>query len=74
MPRLPVLSGDDFVKLMIKIGYVWEYTAGSHMILVHPTKHRLSVPRHRELDRGLLRKLISDAGLTRGAFIKLLSE
>ncbi len=74
MTRLPVISGDDFVNAMRKIGYTWDHTEGSHMILVHPTKNRLSVPRHRELDRGLLRKLISDAGLTRGAFIKLLSE
>ena len=72
MARLPVISGDDFVKVMRKIGYVWDHTEGSHMILLHPSKGRLSVPRHGELGRGLLRALIKDAGLTRDEFLKLL--
>ncbi len=74
MTRLPLISGDDFVKVMQKIGYVWDYTEGSHMILLHPSQGRLSVPRHKELGRGLLRALIRDAGLTRDEFIKLLRD
>ena len=74
MAHLPVTSGDDFVKAMQKIGYVWDHTEGSHMILLYPTGQRLSVPRHRELGRGLLRSLIRDAGLSREEFIKLLRE
>jgi len=70
--RLPVISGDDFVKAMGKIGYIWDHTEGSHMILLHPSEGRLSVPRHGELGRGLLRALIKDAGLTRDEFLKLL--
>jgi predicted RNA binding protein YcfA (HicA-like mRNA interferase family) len=72
--RLPVISGDDFVKAMRKIGYVWDHTEGSHMILLHPSKGRLSVPRHKELGRGLLRALIRDAGLTRDEFVTLLRD
>jgi len=72
--RLPVISGDDFVKVMRKIGYVWDHTEGSHMILLHPSRGRLSVPRHRELGRGLLRKLIRDAGLSREEFIALMRD
>ena len=45
---------------------------GSHMILIEPAGRMLSVPRHRELGRGLLRALIRDAGLTRKEFVKLL--
>ena len=74
MARLPVVSGDEFVKAMLKIGYVWDHTEGSHMILLHPSGRRLSVPRHKELGRGLLRSLIRDARLTREEFIKLLQE
>lgn len=74
MARLPVISGDDFVKAMHKIGYVWDHTEGSHMILLHPSKGRLSVPRHKELGRGLLRALISDAELTRDEFVTLLRD
>ena len=72
MPRQPVLSGDQFVRAVARIGYVWERTEGSHMILVGPRGKRLSVPRHRELGRGLLRSLIRDAGLTRDEFLDLL--
>ncbi len=74
MARLPIISGDDFAKAMRKIGYVWDHTEGSHMILLHPSRGRLSVPRHRELGQGLLRALIRDAGLTRDEFIALLRD
>jgi hypothetical protein len=42
------------------------------MILRHPSRRRLSVPRHSELGRGLLRRLIDQAGLTREEFQALL--
>ena len=73
MPRLPIISGDEFVKAVAKTGFVWDRTEGSHMILVGQMGRRLSVPRHRELGRGLLRSLIRDAGLTREEFLKLLT-
>ena len=38
MPHLPIISGDDFAKAMQKIGYKWDHTEGSHMILLHPSK------------------------------------
>ena len=72
MPHLPIISGDQFVKAMRKIGYNWDHTEGSHMILLHPSGRRLSVPRHPELGRGLLRALIRDAGLSREEFVNLL--
>ena len=43
------------------------------MILVKPgVPANLSIPDHRELDRGLLRGLIRDAGLSVDQFIALL--
>jgi len=74
VPRLPVISGDEFTKAIRKIGYVWDNTEGSHMILLHPSGRRLSVPRHAELGRGLLRALIRDAGLSRDEFMALLQD
>jgi len=72
--RLPIISGDDFVKAMRKIGYVWDHTEGSHMILLHTSRGRLSVPRHKELGRGLLRALIRDVDLSREEFIALMRD
>jgi len=44
------------------------------MILTKPgVSANLSIPDHRELDRGLLRGLIRDAGLTVEKFIALLA-
>ena len=71
MPRLPVISGIRLVRILETIGYYLDHTAGSHMILVHSSRSRLSVPNHRELRRGLLRALIKDAGLTREEFMRL---
>ena len=72
MARLPVISGDDFFAAVARIGFTLDRTQGSHMILIGPTGRRLSVPKHRELGRGLLRALIRDAGLTREEFLELL--
>ena len=44
MSRLPMISGDDFVRAVQKVGYEWDHTEGSHMILLHSSGRRLSVP------------------------------
>ena len=72
--RLPVISGVQFVRVIERIGYYRDHTEGSHMMLVHPERRRLSVPNQRELGRGLLRALIRDAGLTREEFFQLLNR
>ena len=74
MGKLPTISGDEFVKAVNHIGYAWDHTEGSHMILLNETGRRLVVPRHKELGHGLLRKLIRDAGLARDEFIDLLGK
>jgi len=71
MPRLPIMSGDEFANLIKRIGFKVDHVEGSHMILKGPSGRRLSVPRHRELGPGLLRSLIRDAGLTRDEFFEL---
>jgi len=42
------------------------------MILKHQSRRRLTVPRHRELGRGILTRLIAAAGVTREEFLALL--
>jgi predicted RNA binding protein YcfA (HicA-like mRNA interferase family) len=72
MPHLPVISGEEFVKAVRKIGYELDHIEGSHMILFCPGKGRISVPKHKELARGLLRALIRDMGITREEFLDLM--
>jgi len=74
--RLPVISGRGAIKAFERDG--WRQLPrrrGSHVLLVKPgVAAALSVPDHRELDRGLLRTLIREAGLTVARFMELLVQ
>lgn len=56
--KLPVVSGSDAVKAFRKVGYEFDEQHGSHIILRHadPPHRRLSVPDHKELAKGTLRR------------------
>ncbi len=71
--KLPVVSGKEFIKRLKKKGFAFVHQEGSHMIIrlqSHPHT-KLSVPNHKELDRGLLRALIRNAGITVDEFVSL---
>ncbi|WP_273888836.1 type II toxin-antitoxin system HicA family toxin [Rubrobacter naiadicus] len=74
MPPLPQLSGDEAVKAFEKLGYERVRQKGSHIRLVsnEPGRNPLTVPRKKELKRGMLRSLIRDAGISVEEFIELL--
>ena len=72
MLSLPVISGREAVKVFQKLGFLFHHQRGSHIILYHPNGRHLSVPDHKELDRGTLRALIRGAGTTVDEFVKLL--
>ncbi|MBI2136980.1 type II toxin-antitoxin system HicA family toxin [Candidatus Woesearchaeota archaeon] len=40
MPKLPVLSGSDVIKVLIKIGFQHTRTSGSHAILNKADKEK----------------------------------
>ena len=74
MPKLPVVSGDQAVRAFQRLGYHVVRQRGSHLRLHHPTdstRQPLTIPRHRELGHGLLRKLLRDAKLTAEEFYRL---
>jgi len=75
MPKLPVLSGREVIKILSKIGFAEKRQKGSHVILVKETegsKKALVVPLHKEIDPGTLLNIIRQAGLKREEFEKLL--
>ena len=74
MPELPVVSGREVVKVLSKVGYLLDHQTGSHMVLrqEEAPHRRITVPNHKELAKGTLRAIISDAGLTVDQFIDLL--
>jgi predicted RNA binding protein YcfA (HicA-like mRNA interferase family) len=73
MPKLPVVSGRNARRAFEKVGWTFNRQRGSHMVLVKSgVPCNLAIPDHRELDRGLLRGLIRDAGMSVEEFTLLL--
>ena len=75
MSKLPVVSGDDVIKVLLKIGYEIVRQKGSHVRLRNKTdkeKKPITVPKHKEIKPGLLKRILKDANLSVDEFKKLL--
>ena len=73
MSGLPRISGRECVKALDKAGFVFRRQEGSHIILRRNDPFaQLVVPDHKELDRGTLRAIIRQAGISVEEFTKLL--
>lgn len=74
MTRLPQVSGRQVVKALEKVGYRTVRQKGSHIRLINDARSLLpiSVPDHRIIGKGLLHKILRDAGLSADEFRKLL--
>lgn len=73
MSYIPRISGKEAVQAFEKVGWVFRGQVGSHLVLTKAgVAVNLSVPNHKELATGTLRKLIRFADLTVDEFIKLL--
>jgi len=65
LPDLPVVSGRDARQAFERLGWTFRRQTGSHMILTKAGSiASLSIPDHRELAPGTLRKLIRAAGIS----------
>ncbi|MFH1289011.1 MAG: type II toxin-antitoxin system HicA family toxin [bacterium] len=75
MPKLPPISAKEAIKVFEKIDYHIIRQRGSHIRMRNSNdqaKPPLTIPNHKTLGKGLLRKLLRDADLTTGDFLKLL--
>ena len=72
MAKLPILSGRALVKALGKAGYKEVRQRGSHIRLECVGKNPITVPDHKVIGRGLLRKILRDAELSPDEFVKLL--
>ena len=73
MNKLPKISGQDCVKALKKEGFYLKRQKGSHMVLRRDNPFaQIIVPTHKELDRGTLRAIIRQAGLSVSEFVDLL--
>jgi len=71
VPRLPVLSGQDLVRILEKAGFEVVRQKGSHVSL-QKGSYRTIVPLHDELARGTLLAILRQCGLTREDLIELM--
>jgi predicted RNA binding protein YcfA (HicA-like mRNA interferase family) len=72
MTRLPRVSGDEAIRAFERLGYRTVRQEGFHVRLKCEGRQALTVPRHKELKRGLLRALIRDGGFTVEEFSRAL--
>ena len=77
MLQLPVISGKDFIKFLISLGFVEVRVNGSHHRLKHPDGRVTTVPVHKndDLPKGLLRKIVrEDLDMELDEFVKLIQK
>ena len=73
MPKLPLLSANEVIKILQKIGFQRIRQEGSHVFMQHPDGRTTVIPNHpgEDIDRGLLNKILKkDVGIEREEFMK----
>jgi predicted RNA binding protein YcfA (HicA-like mRNA interferase family) len=73
MPKLPLLTAIELVKVLKKLGFGFKRQQGSHMFFEHSDGRTTVVPNHpgEEIDRGLLNKIVKhDLKISRKEFLK----
>ncbi|MBI2139628.1 type II toxin-antitoxin system HicA family toxin [Candidatus Woesearchaeota archaeon] len=73
MDGLPIISGKEAIRALSKSGFYLKRQKGSHIILRKDMPFaQVTVPNHDTLDRGTLRSIIKQAGLSVEEFNDLL--
>ncbi len=76
MPKLPVLTYRNLLKVLEKKGFQLDHTTGSHFIFYNKiNKARVTVPSHkRELPKGTLMSILREIGISKKELIMLLKN
>ena len=69
MPKLPLLSGAEVVRLLQRLGFELIRQKGSHAILRKGSTGCV-VPMHKEVKTGTLASILRQAGVTADDFLK----
>ncbi|MCP5095745.1 MAG: type II toxin-antitoxin system HicA family toxin [Chloroflexi bacterium] len=70
MAKLPKISGTECVKALQRVGFYYKRQRGSHIIMRRDNPFaQVVVPEHKQLDRGTLRAIIRQAGLSVDEFV-----
>ncbi|MDQ3245593.1 MAG: type II toxin-antitoxin system HicA family toxin [Pseudomonadota bacterium] len=68
MPRLPVLSGQEVIKILERLGFGQVRQRGSHVL--RRDSAGCVVPLHKEIKTGTLAGILRQAGVQADEFIK----
>jgi len=76
LPKIPPLNPRKLIKILEKTGFKVVRQKGSHVIMMNDIKTRVVIPVHpgKDVKPGLVRAIISEAGINREKFFKLLKE
>jgi predicted RNA binding protein YcfA (HicA-like mRNA interferase family) len=71
--KLPTdLSGQELVKVLLRVGFVVNRQRGSHIILRRGNPYaRVVVPDHKRVRLGTLRQILNEAGVTVEELLRL---
>ena len=73
MSKLPRISGRQCMAALLRAGFIFKRQEGSHMILRREQPFaQVSVPDHKELDKGTLRSILRYAGISADQLLELL--
>jgi len=73
MSKLPLLSANEVIKILQKMGFQKIRQEGSHVFIRHSNGRTTVIPNHpgEDVDRGLLNKILKkDLGIEREEFMK----
>jgi predicted RNA binding protein YcfA (HicA-like mRNA interferase family) len=65
--KLPIVSGEDMIRVLKRFGYEAIRQKGSHVRLRNESDAQrlpVTVPLHKELAKGTLKNILSDSGIT----------
>jgi len=74
-PKIPIVTAKELIRALKRAGFSKDRQKGSHLTLINPkTNKTVTIPVHTGVDigKGLLKKIIAEAGLTTEEFINLL--
>jgi predicted RNA binding protein YcfA (HicA-like mRNA interferase family) len=71
--KLPAdLSGQELVKVLLRVGFVVNRQKGSHIVLRRAEPYaRVVVPDHKRVRPGTLRQILNEAGVTLERLLEL---
>lgn len=73
-PRQPVINAKDLIKVLRQKGFYFERQSGSYAIYINSEHTRVTIPIHgkKDLGKGLLRQILTDAKISPEEFRELI--